>query len=276
MNIDSVVLATGLAVGLGAFIAFLARSHYKKQAAALTGASTKIAQARPGHVKLEGRVSANEALESPVSNKKCLYMQIVFKDLDAPTDIEMVRGPRMGQQGMRAIGGQKRVETVRKADHIFLEDDSGRIEIDFDDADIELLVDKSFQTGGLSADDPQAEMLMRRFGARSGATGIKGRCQLTEIILEAGDKIIVTGNLTMDGSGQMRVSGTDDDPIYITDKSSEVVAKSSKQKALMMTITFLGLSLLAAALIGLSFFTGTKQPDRVIKKPVAIEKTKGW
>ncbi len=29
-------------------------------------------------------------------------------------------------------------------------------------------------------------------------------------------------------------------------------------------------------LIGLSFFTGTKQPDRVIKKPVAIEKTKGW
>ncbi|MBW1810844.1 MAG: hypothetical protein JRJ87_21815 [Deltaproteobacteria bacterium] len=276
MNIDSLVLMTGLAVGLCAFVAFLARSHYKKQADALTGASTKIAHARPGHVKLEGRVSANESLESPVSNKKCLYMQVVFKDLDAPVDVEFVRGPRMGQQSIRATGGQKRVAIVRKANQIYLEDDSGRIEVDFDDADIELLVDKSFQTGSLSSNDPQVETLMRRFGARSGASGIKGRCQLTEIILEAGDKIIVTGNLTMDGTGQMRVSGTDDDPVFITDKSSEVVAKSSKQKALMMTITFLVLSLLAASLIGLGFVTGSKQPDRVIKKPVPVEKTKGW
>jgi len=273
MNFDGLLLVLGGTFVLGAFLAWLARAHFAKQAKALTSEVQAIANARPGKVQLIGRLVSDEAMESPVSGKPCLYMRIQFRDENAGFNI--TTGHTRGRYYMRAEAAGKNKEIIRKVDHVYLEDESGRVELDLEDAEMELLIDKSYRTGTLGDDSPEVQTLMRRFGANLGSGGRAGRCQLTEVILEKGDLAVVSGKLSMDGAGNMLLTGTLDEPVFLTDKSPEEVAKKTKANALWMTLLFGALLAMGAVLVALSFLS--PPPEKApVEEITPKDTTRGW
>lgn len=254
-SIDLTTLAVGLSLGAGAWLARLGWAGYRRQARALTSKVQPISEARAGKVQLMGRLIADETIESPVSGRRVLFAKIIFKDLSAGSEIQISEAPVPGGYGLQAGSTGSRQTIRRMVDHIFLEDESGRVELDLNDADLELCVDRSFETGPLSENDPETVNLMRHFGARPGGSGEVGRCRLSETILEPGDLAIVTGRLTMDGAGKMLVSGSPDEPLYLTDKPPDKVAREYRNKALGLAVLTWGLIAVGLVLVALSFST---------------------
>jgi hypothetical protein len=252
-SVDVTTLIAGLAFGAGALLSRLGWKSYRRQANALSSDVQAIAKAKAGKVQLMGRLTSDETIESPVSQKRCLFIRIVFRDFSAPQDIQVSSANALGgYQLQTASGGSKQVIT-RMVDHVYLEDESGRVEINLHDADLDLCVDRSFETGPLSENNPETVGLMRRFGAHLGAAGSIGRCRLSETILEPGDLAIITGKLSMDGAGNMLVAGSPDEPLFVTDKPPDQVAREANSKARGFAILTWCLVLISLILVALSF-----------------------
>ncbi|HUU03953.1 MAG TPA: GIDE domain-containing protein [Myxococcota bacterium] len=267
LSLDITTLVAGLACGAGSLLARLGWTGYRRQARALTSDVQAIANARSGKVQLMGRLISDETIESPVSKKRCLFLKIVFSDLSAPDEIQVSGSPAYGGYRLQSSSGRSKEVITRMVDHVYLEDESGRVEIDLHDADLELSVDRSFETGPLSKNDPETVVLMRRFGAHFGAGGGVGRCRLSETILEPGDLAIITGRLTMDGAGNLLVSGTPDDPLFVSDKPPDEVAREASNKARGLAILTWCLVLIGVMLVALSFLTA--EPD---SRPPPLER----
>ncbi len=267
LSVDITTLVAGMACGAGSLLARLGWTGYRRQARALTSDVQAIANARSGKVQLMGRLISDETIESPVSKKRCLFLKIVFSDLSAPDEIQVSGSPAYGGYRLQSGGGRSREVITRMVDHVYLEDESGRVEIDLHDADLELRVDRSFETGPLSENDPETVVLMRRFGAHFGAGGGVGRCRLSETILEPGDLVIITGRLTMDGAGNMLVTGSPEEPLFVSDKPPDEVAHEARNKARGLAILTWGLVLVSLILVALSFLT--VEPD---SRPPPLER----
>ncbi len=259
-------LAALLAVAVAVGFLVWAR-HHRALARRIGQPVSRLEEARPGPVALRGKVQGEELYTSPVSGRACLYLRVV------------IRAEAAGGLGLRVGVGRGRGQTFHRGQHLSLDFGSqsenyvhhlqadclqlgdGRTEVDVDlkGADIELLVDRKLQADAGLMDDGEVLTLLRRFGVATGSVP-GGKYRLTETILEPGDEVVVLGTLGMDGAGKLRVSGTPDEPLLLTDVDPAELSRASRGKALGGAVAAVLLGLLAAGLVGLGVLESLAPP----------------
>ncbi len=257
---DAMLLLLAGVVALGALVVLGVALSARKRLDQLTRPSARLGDVSDGPVKLEGRADSEERFESRVSNKPCIYLRVVVRN---PGGLGALQPSRRGV-GEIAMSGHmghgvdlhtQREDLVHelKPHSLTLEDGDGQVEVELEHADIELAVDRRLKSGLLEAGDPRIEGVLRRFSIdpRSG-----GSWQLTETILEPGDRVLVSGRLVTDRDGHRRVVGDADNPVYLTDLDTARVTAGARNTSRWGLVAAVGLGLLAVLLFGLAIATG--------------------
>lgn len=274
---DLLLFGMGMAFAVAALLALLSARYHQGQVRVLTRPTSPIAAARPGQVKLAGRLVADQSLVSPVSEKKCVYMHITMRPLTPKVTFRHRRGGFGRHHSQASIDHSYDLDIERKVERAWLEDDSGRIRVDLEGADFSLAVDKSVRSSLLGPGDPESERILRRFGARTASGRSRGSFRIREAILEPGDTVLVTGKLFADGTGVFAVGGDSDHPLSITDRSATESTRRARSSARLSWVAAAACLLVAGCLLVLSFLAGPQKPaPRSMPRPEQVDPGGNW
>jgi hypothetical protein len=270
---DGVLLCIALALAAGGALALLAYASARKDIRAITRPSAAIGEAHAGPVTLAGRIGGEGLPTSPVSEKPCVYMQLSLTARGTPLsegEWHYHRGGMMYVPGPSADG---RTEIVRHADRVWLEDDTGRVFLDLDAAELSLVVDQTLKSSALASSDPRTDQILRRFGARTSDIDRQGSYTLRESILEPGDEVLVIGKLESTSGARLIVRGTREEPMAITDRDAKEMTRELRSKArwsLAGGVVAIAFALLVAVM-GIVEGSGKEK-----KAPARVEKSSRW
>ncbi|HSA24055.1 MAG TPA: GIDE domain-containing protein, partial [Myxococcota bacterium] len=207
--------------------------HHAHHAARIGRPVSRLADARPGPVTLRGKVQGKDLVVSPVSERRCLYLRVAIhadSALGVGLGVRTDRGMLGGHHHHLGLDfnshGEDYVHQLQ-ADHLQLTDGQTEVEVELKDADIELVIDRKFHADASLWDDGEVMKLLRSFGVATGDAP-SGKYRLTETLLEPGDEVVAVGTLGMDGAGKLRLSGSPDEPLLLTDVDPAELARSSR------------------------------------------------
>lgn len=176
----------------------------------ITGTETsRISGILGGLVEVNGKVVSMEdqLLESPYSGTPCVYYR--FK-------VEEKRHRSSG--GGRSSTYWATVINDKQYAKCAVDDDTGTIVIDLEEADLVLDRDAHARTGLFSAAPPELEeTLNSRYGRSSKGFIFNRNMRYSETVLEEGDEIYVLGDATVTEGGEWWIT-KQEHPLIVSDK----------------------------------------------------------
>lgn len=232
--------------------AFSIRSARSATVAELTKMAQEIAQEIGGgnwreYVKLAGTIQCDRPMDSPLKQESCVHYRMEVK-----REYEEVKWEKdsEGNTKKEVERGTETVSSNRQSVPFFLEDASGRIEVNPDGADIETIkvLDEfrqeqpsggllSFGNFSLTVGNPSPDR--RTLGYR-----------YSEWVLPAHRKVLVIGMVSDQGGTLTLQNPTDDEQKFIISlRSEEELKKAADRNAQTLFYVMVGLVVLGVILI---------------------------
>ena len=203
----------------------------------------EIGQLTSGLQKIEGQIRGHEKeLRSPFSKRKCVFYRFHVQEMQT-------RGGKHPSSHWVTIIDDKRGIDVTIAD------DTGEIEINLDEADVNLKTKKLTQSGTFNDASPELEELMsERYGKSTKGLLFNRGLRYTESYLRDGDNVLVIGDVKVHRSRAPEFY-KGEHHLMITDMAEADVASAQSSKTLFywIAIAFLGFFMLGTCGFGAMF-----------------------
>ncbi len=216
-SVDKLYAYAIVGVLVGIFMLFYGFTQWTKFKKVADTSTSNVRSMAAGLVELSGKTTAINVLTSPVSRKQCVYYKVEHQTY--------IRGKRGGSWITTSID--------RAYENFYLEDDTGKVEVDPRKADIDIPQKKVQYYGGSRRD-------IEYFLSPENNCYVLGTAKIRPGIrsVENAASLIVT-------------QGEGDKTFYITDKKEEAVQKSLYQRAIFGIVG--GILLTAIGLVYLFF-----------------------
>lgn len=189
--------------------------NYKRVQEVKDTPTTDIRYLENGRFEIQAEIDAeSESIESPISQIECVWYALIIK--------EHVNRGKKSQWVIR--------KSSRKFKKCILNDGTGKCELDLSQIDFDL--GTQYQGNSGTFDDPtdqERNVLLQSGIDPEGVIGFNRNFHYIEYVLRKGDNLYILGNCeeVQDSEYEVRIKGTVDAPIFISNKSeAEVIRKS--------------------------------------------------
>jgi len=201
---------------VGAGVLFYASSYYRFRSRMYERLpQTAISDLEPGRAKVIGKVVAPaRMMASPVLGTPCVYFRIVIEkrqQQDENLFVHSHKGIKMDVQTDLIVEDSRSLKFL-------LDDGTGRVEVDLDRADVEIIAEERTQQGSLKdCKEPYRSRLEKIY---SKPFDFSRQERYEELVIQPGDEVLVLGRVRQGEAGQ-RVIMSGNSPLTITDEVDE-------------------------------------------------------
>jgi len=210
---------------------------------------TRVADLTAGPAKAKARVVArDEPLTSPMGRQPCVYYRFVVQERQQISGGVNYGGGRYGTPATGWVDVVNDVEAV----NVWLEDDTGRLDINLYEAEI---VGKSAEKTSSVFEDPPERLkalLRNRYGKSTRGLLFNKTMSFTETVLADGARVVVVGDVKEGRNGLELRRGSV--PLIVSDKGRKGLGAPYHRKA---TYCWIGVAFLLVATTVLSFIFGS-------------------
>jgi hypothetical protein len=244
------IIALIVVTAAATFVFFYTSTYHKRRAKMLEKVPVSPVGdlEEEGVAKVVGKVIALEkTVASPIAKARCVYYRLCIEKQKAEEEAASAGNRRRVTDEDDDGGEWETVVEDVKVVPFAVEDDTGMAAVEPKNLDVEVKSGKRKDSGylkGLSA--AQENMLAERYPGKK--FSFSKRMRYTEVVIEEGDELMVTGEVDLPKGDNPRFVGLDDQPVVVSDRTENKAAAESLGKA-KSGLIFTGIS--GACTVGL-------------------------
>jgi hypothetical protein len=227
------IIALIVITAAATFVFFYTSTYHKRRAKMLEKVPVSPVGdiEEKGVAKVVGKVVALEkTVASPIAKAKCVYYRLCIEKQKAEEESASAGNRRRVTDEDDDGGEWETVVEDVKAIPFAVEDDTGMAAVETKNLDVEVKSGKRKDSGylkGLSS--AQEKLLTERYPGKK--FSFSKRMRYTEVVIEEGDELMVTGEVDLPKGDNPRFVGLDDQPVVVSDRTENKAAAESLSKA---------------------------------------------